>query len=167
MNIKKILSAIGNAIASIFQGAEHELEKVILPAAIAVTNAVKAIISVDTADIIGHIAGAAGAALEDKVRQALDVLVPKLQLAQQFIKDGTSTADILASIVKLLGTSDAVTKSAFYIEFSGLVGQYLADGELTTGEAVLLAQYYYANAPGVAHTAPSALTAQPPTDGTN
>lgn len=152
-NIGKILGAIGHFISGLWAGAEKELTEVILPASEAVTNAAKAIIDTDSADVIGSIAGAAGKAIEDKVRQGLAVLVPKLQLAQSFKTLATPEA-ILAAILKLLGGSDAVTKTAFYIEFSGLVAQYLADGKLTTGEAVMLAQYWYKNSPAaVAHAA--------------
>lgn len=148
--INTVLKAIGTEFEKVFDGAENELKTVILPAAIAVTNAAKAVIDADTSDIIGALAGSAGKSIEDKVRQGLDIIVPKLQMAQQFLAAGGTTADILAKVVTLLGSSPAVTKTAFYIEFSGLVAQYLADGKLTTGEAVVLAQYWYHNSPTVA-----------------
>lgn len=137
---------IGLDIEKIFDGGVHALETVILPVTETVTNALKTITDADTADIIGHLVGAAGAAMEDKVRAALDVFVPKLQLAQQFLTGGGDSATILANIVKLVKASPAETQTAFWIEFSGKLATALAGG-ITEGQAVTLAQWFYTNKP--------------------
>jgi len=147
-----IFTKIGNWIAGIFKKGSDILEDTVLPVAISVTNALKFIVDTDTPDIIGHIAGAAGAKLEDKVRGILADLVPKLQLAQQF--KGQDPNTILANILKLLGSSDVITRSAFWIEFSGMLAHAFEDGKIDLGEATALAKYFYENHPD----------ATPPTD---
>lgn len=158
MSLKTLVQKVGQEIAKIWTGTVNELEKVILPAVNTVTNALKNIVDADTSDILGHLAGSAGAALEDKVRTILDKIVPELQLAQQFLTSGADSATILANIVKLLGNSPAVVKTAFYIEFSGKLATALAGGDLTAGEATILAQWFYTNYPATS-TAPTAAPA--------
>lgn len=148
MSLSKILKAIGGEIDSILNKTVHELDTVILPAAIAVTNTVKTVLSLDTTDIIGKLAGAAGAALEDKVKAILAAGIPKLQLAQQFLSSSSDPATILAEVVKLLPNVPTITQTSFYIEFSGMLAADLApSGTLTTAQAVTLSQYYFANNP--------------------
>lgn len=147
MSLKTLLQKIGEDIASIFKKTVAELDTVILPAAVAVTNALKTIVDGDAGDILGRLVGAAGPGIEDTIRTTLTKVVPQLQLAQQFLGSSDDPAVILGNVVKLVGNSPAVTKTSFYIEFSGLVAQDLADGKLTTSEAVQLAQYYYKNVP--------------------
>jgi hypothetical protein len=160
--LNNILKAIGTEIQKIFGSAVAELKKTILPVVKDVTNALKGIIDADTTDILGSLLGAAGKAFEDKVRAALDVIVPKLQLAQQFLAAGGDSATILADIVKLLGGSPIETQTAFYIEFSGMLAAALApSGELTAAEAVILSQWFYANFPTNTVTDP-ATPATPP-----
>lgn len=145
--LSNLLKKIGQIISNLFKNAVKDLETVILPAAIAVTNALKAIEEADTADILGHLIGSAGVAMEDKLRELLPGIVSKLQLAQQFLTAGTDPQTALANILKLISTAPAITKTAFYVEFSGLVATDLADGQLTLDESVQLAQYFYHNYP--------------------
>lgn len=161
--IGTLAKEIGADIVKVFDGGVHELETIILPAVTAVTNALKTIIDGDQGDIIGKLVGASGAALEDKVRAALDLIVPKLQLAQQFLSGGGDSATILANIVKLVGASPAETQTAFWIEFSGMLAKALAAG-ITPAQAVILEQWFYANyKPGAAAAPASPAPATPTT----
>lgn len=130
-------------IEGIFKKGTDELENVILPAVIAVTNGLKVITDLDTADILGSIAGKAGSALEDKVKAALPAVILKLQLAQQF--KGLDPNTTLANILKLVGSSDPITQTAFWIEFSGMLNTDLQDGKLDLGESAALLKYWYDN----------------------
>lgn len=175
MSLAKFLSSIGHAIgeeaAKIFDGVTHELQTVILPAAIAVTNALKLITDADKNDIIGHLLGKSGAAGEDKVRAALDAVVPKLQLAQAILigVDTTVAEDssvLLAKIVQIVGVAPAETKTAFWIEFAGLLTHALQT-KLTVSQAVQVAQWFYTNEPiaaagGELTDAPDLSETQPP-----
>lgn len=147
MSLGTLLQHIGQSIMSIFTKTVTALEKTILPVTILVTNATKIPLVADTTDVIGHLAGAAGAALEDKLRATLLKITPSLQLAQQFLSSSADSATILANVLKLVGNAPAITKTAFYVEFSGLVAADLADGKLTLAESVQLAQYFYTNYP--------------------
>lgn len=145
MSLKTILAAFGNWVSGIFKKGSDILEEVVLPTAITVTNALKTVVGADTADLIGHIAGSAGAALEDKLRSILVTIIPKLQLAQAF--KGQDPAVILASAARLISDADPVTKAAFYTEFAGLVAHAFEDGKIDLGEAMSLAKYWYDNHP--------------------
>lgn len=145
MSLGSLLKTVGNWISGIFKKGSDILENVVLPTAIAVTNALKLILSTDTSDLLGHLAGAAGAAVEDKVRTILDNIIPKLQLAQAF--KGQDPAIILASVMKLISGADPVTQAAFYTEFAGLVAHDFEDGKIDLGEAMALAKYWYDNHP--------------------
>jgi len=140
-----IFTKIGHWISSLFKKASDALEETVLPIAITVTNALKFVVDTDAPDVIGHIAGAAGAQFEDKIRSILNDVVPKLQLAQQF--KGQDPNTILANILKLIGNSDVLTKSAFWIEFSGMLAHAFEDGKIDLGEATALAKYFYENHP--------------------
>ena len=144
MSLGTLLQKVGSWIADIFKKGGDILEDTVLPVAINVTNALKSLIDADSTDIIGHLAGAAGAGLEDKVRDILNKIIPQLQLAQQF--KGEDPATILANVLKLIGTSPTITQTAFWIEFSGMVAQAFAnDGKIDLGEANALAKYWYEN----------------------
>lgn len=142
------MSIITKALAwveGLFKKAGDELENVILPAAIAVTNALKTITDLDTADILGKIAGAAGAALEDKVKALLPGVIQKLQLSQMF--KGLDPNATLAGIIKIVNSTPIATQTAFWIEFSGQLNTDLQDGKLDLGESAALLKYYYDNHP--------------------
>lgn len=146
-------------VQSLFSKASHELEDVILPAAIAATNAIKTITDLDTADVLGSIFGAVGKGLEDRVRAILPGVVQKLQLAQQF--KGLDPNTTLANILKLIGTSAPITKTAFWIEFSGQLATALQDDKLDLGESAALLKYWYDNHPAtIASNASDATTPQ-------
>jgi hypothetical protein len=140
-------------VEGIFSKAGKELEDVIIPAAIAVTNALKTITDLDTADIIGSIAGKAGAAAEEKVKQLLPGVIVELQLAQQF--KGLDPNTTLANILKLVGTSAPITQTAFWIEFSGMLATDMQDDKLDLGESASLLKYWYDNHPAVPVAAPA------------
>lgn len=159
MSLQTLLQKIGTWIQGIFAKAGDEFENVILPAAIAVTNALKAAVDIDTPDLIGHLVGAAGVNLEDKVRTIIDSIVPKLQLAQTFKSLGNSN-DILTAVLKLAATSDPDTQTAFWIEFSGMVSAAFADGNLTLAEGYTLAQAVYKHQ----HPAAAATTDEAPAE---
>lgn len=146
MSVGTLLQKVGTWIAGIFKKGGDILEDTVLPVTIIVTNALRGILNADTPDILGHLAGSAGAAFEDKLRDILAKIIPQLQLAQQF--KGEDPATILANVLKLIGPAPAITQTAFWIEFSGMVAQAFAnDGTIDLGEANAIAKYYYDNHP--------------------
>lgn len=131
-------------IALLFEGAETEVEKVILPAAIAVTKTLKTIVIADSTDIIGTLAGSAGAAFEDKVRGVLPNIITDLQLAQAFLASNPTTDQLIAETVKIGVGLTGNARTSFLIEFSGAVATAIADGKLTVAQSVVLVQGLYA-----------------------
>lgn len=142
------IAKLANGLIGIFKKSVSELDTVILPVAIGMTSALKVITDGDSTDVIGTlIAGANGKVAEDVLRKILDAGVPKLQLAQQFVKSGADSETILANVIDLLPNVPEETRTAFLIEFAGMVAKALADGKLTVAEATQLAQYFYKNLP--------------------
>lgn len=167
MSLKTLLQKIGEDISEVFNKTVHELQTVILPAAIAAGNALKTVVDGDSGDAFGAILGTAGKVGEAALRTALDNVIPKLQLAQSILTSGQTSAQILASIAKSVGNYPAATKAAFYIEFTGMLAADLAGGPLTLGEATQLAQYWYQNDGGTTANAPAtAAAAAAPASGT-
>lgn len=163
-----IFTKIGQWIHDLFSKSSKLLETVILPAAIAITNGVKAILDVDKDDIIGHLAGTAGADLEDKLKGLLPGIILKLQLAKAFEGQNLTPEQVIAGILKIVGSSQAITQTAFYIEFSGLVADALGDGKLDLGESVTLIKYWYENHPVAKDVVTGTLPEDPaPEDDTN
>jgi hypothetical protein len=160
MSLGTFLSSVGHDIAAeeqkIFNGTVNELEKVILPAVIAVTNEVKTITDWDTNDFLGNLAGKAGAAIENEVKAALPIIIPKLQMAQTILASspGQDPAVVLASIVRIVGAAPAETKTAFWIEFSGQLANALQT-KLTASGAFQVVQWFYKNNPSTAAAAAS------------
>ncbi len=146
MSLKTWLAKVESDISGLFSKAATEFEEVLLPAAVAITNTLQTVLTLDSTDIIGKLAGSAGAALEDKVRATLEKIVPELQLAQQW--KGLTADQILTNVAGVIAGSTTNTKTAFWIEFSGMVAADFAKGNLTVGEATQLAQYFFQNAPG-------------------
>jgi hypothetical protein len=154
-----IFSKVLGWIEGLFSKASKELQDIILPGVIAATNALKVITDLDTADLLGSVAGAAGKVLEEKVKSVLPGVIQKLQLAQQF--KGMDPNTTLANILKLVGTSAPITQTAFWIEFSGHLNTDLQnDGKLDLGESAALLKYWYDNhPPAVKADASNAATA--------
>lgn len=143
-----IVHSIGAFAQKIFDKAGSELKTTIIPAGIAIGNVLKTITTVDSGDLIGGLVGVAGKAWEDKIRTAVNNVIPKLQIAQQFLSLTDNNA-ILAAVVRLVGTSVDSVKAAFYTEISAKVIEDLADGKITIGEAYALAQIVFPQIPTI------------------
>jgi len=138
----KIIHNIEVDAEKLIEGFGYDLENEILPVAISVTNTIKEITDFDTTDIIGSIAGKAGAAAEEKVKATLTKIVPELQLAQSF-KSLNDPNAILTAVLKQIGDSTANTKTAAYIELAGMITNDFAKGKLTIADAFAAAQQFY------------------------
>jgi hypothetical protein len=144
MSLKTWIAEEEAKLVVLFASVEHELQTVLLPAAIKVTSALKSITDVDGLDIIGHLAGAGGPVAEDKIRSVLPTVIADLQIAQAFLDSKPSSDDLIKKVVSVgIGlTGDA--RTAFLIEFSGQLATKIADGKLTVQESILLTQNLYA-----------------------
>lgn len=156
MSLGTILKKAEGWVESLFTKVANDFETVWLPATIAVTNALATILNDDPNDIIGGLVGTVGTTIENDVRNTLLKIVPELQLAQQW--KGLTANQILTNVLTLIGGATANTKTAFYIEFSGMVANDFAQGNLTVGEAVSLAEYFKSNTSTATATTPAAPT---------
>ena len=144
MSLKTWLANANAEITKLFNSTEHELQVVLLPAAIKVTTALKTITDADKSDIVGHLAGAGGPVVEDKIREVLPAVISNLQIAQAFLNSKPSTSDLIKKVVSVGTSLTGDARTAFLIEFSGLLVTEIADGKLTVQESILLTQNLYA-----------------------
>lgn len=143
-SLKNLIKKVGNEISKLFHSASHELQTVLLPAAVQVTNALKSITDLDGLDVIGHLAGAAGPAIEDKIRAALPAVIADLQIAQVFLASNPNADDFINKVVEIGLTLKGDAKTNFYIEFCGKLAKQVADGTLTVSTSISLTQEVYA-----------------------
>lgn len=134
-----------------FVSAETEVEKVILPAVIEITNIAKTIVLTDTTDIIGTlVAGKYGAAVEDKARAVLPEFYAELQLGKAFLASNPSTDTIIYDVTKAGLELTGDTRASYLIEFSSKLAVALSDKKLTVQQGVILTQAFYAEEKGIA-----------------
>ena len=79
-NLKSWIQQEESKLKLLFVRFGHEIQTVLLPAAIKVTSALKAITDVDGVDVIGQLAGAAGPGVEEKIKAALPKVIADLQI---------------------------------------------------------------------------------------
>lgn len=134
-----------------FVSAETEVEKVILPAVIEITNIAKTIVLTDTTDIIGTlVAGKYGAAVEDKARAVLPEFYAELQLGKAFLASNPSTDTIIYDVTKAGLELTGDTRASYLIEFSSKLAVALSDKKLTVQQGVIVTQAFYAEEKGIA-----------------
>jgi hypothetical protein len=152
MSLKTFLSHLWDAISSIFEKAAKEVRDIALPVVINVLNAAKALTDADTEDLIGKLAGTAGADVEDKIRTALPKILIELKLVDAALQTETPDQIIAAAFANLRLSSDDA-KNAFYHSIAALLLQDLSDGQVSWSEAVELVEFYYKNNPDNTATA--------------
>lgn len=154
-SLKNLLKKIGDQISSIFHATSHELQTVLIPAAVKVTTALKSITNFDGLDIIGHLAGAGGVEAEDKIRQVLPTVIADLQIAQVFLASNPSADDFIDQVVKIGLSLKGDAKTNFLIEFSGKLAKAVADGNLTVATSISLTQEAYLELYGTPQPTPT------------
>lgn len=138
MSLKTLLNHIWEAIGSIFHHAEAEVKGVFLPAVTSIVTVLKTAVDIDQVDFLGNLYGAAGAALENKLREKLPAILTELKLVQ--------SGNIEEAIAALkLSTNRA--QDAFYHSIAAMLLVDFTDGKLSWSEAVELVEFYYKNKP--------------------
>ena len=143
-SLKNLIKKIGDEVGKLFHGASHELQTVLLPAAVAVTTALKNITDLDGLDVIGHLAGAAGPAAEEKIKSVLPTVIADLQIAQVFLASNPTADNFVDEVVKIGLSLKGDAKTNFFIEFAGKLAKQVADGQLTVATSIGLTQEVYA-----------------------
>lgn len=155
-----VISWVENEVKKIeadFESVETEVEKVILPAAIAIVNVAKTIVIDDSTDILGTLVdGAAGAGLEYKARTVLPLVYAKLQLAETFLAANPTTDTLIADVTKIGLTLVGDARTSYLIELAGKIATALSDEKLTVQQGLVLTQAFYAEETGTATAAQAA-----------
>lgn len=146
MLLKTFLSHLWDAISSIFEKAETEVREIFLPVVIQIVDAAKNLTDADTTDLIGKLAGSAGAEVEDKLRTALPKILIELKLVDAALKNDSPDQIIAAGFANLRLSSDDAY-NAFLHSIAAMLLKALSDGELSWSEAVELVEFYYKNKP--------------------
>jgi hypothetical protein len=143
MNIWKFLFGwIGKIIQSSGKIADQ-----VLPLVISVTNVLKKIVDSPVTDIVTAITPTGvDDLLVSKIRQVIPLVLQNTALAQEFLHL-QSTEAILQALRARLKDATETEWQKFWVDFSGLLAYYLADGKLSVGESIALAQYWYKNKP--------------------
>lgn len=147
--MKKLFKLLFGWIGKLFASAGSFAEKV-LPTVISVTNALKYTVDNPVTDILVKITPTqVDDAILAKIRAVLPKVVERTALAQKWvaIHDKMTTEELLRAILADLKNSSNEDWQKFWAEFSGMFLYYMADGKLTVGEAIALAQWYYNEKP--------------------
>ena len=150
--IKVIFLKVKAFILNIWDRADG-LVDVIAPVAINVVEQIKTINESTTGDIIELIISKAikGQAddiiihqLREKLKEKLPEVIEIMRLAMNIasVEDKNLQAKMVMDAINM--SPDAV-KNAHYHAFCSLVIEKISDGNLTWGESVIIAQYYYDN----------------------
>ena len=119
--------------------------------AIQVVEFIKGINESTTGDVIellitkvipGTADDVAVAALRAKLKTALPKVLTTLQISNSIAQEQDVNKQLI-SICSAINMSSDETKNTYYHDFSTLVLQYLADGELSWSESVHLTEYWY------------------------
>lgn len=150
--MKKLFKKLWAFISLLWTQVDHLVEK-ITPIAIGVVEQIKQINESTTGDVIETILGAvipgnADDKLIGLVRLHLKNKLPKLLTMLHISQSIAAIEDPneqLKAIIMAINMSPDEEKNIKYHSLSVLIINSLADGKLTFGESVLIAEYYYSN----------------------
>ena len=150
--IKALFLKIKLFIVQLYSKADELIER-IAPVAINVVEQIKTINETATGDIIELIISKAikgdaddliirnlRAKLREKLPEVLEIMRIALNIAK--VEDANLQVKMILDAINM--SPDAV-KNAHYHAFCSLVIEKISDGNLTWGESVIIAQYYYDN----------------------
>ena len=150
--MKVILLKVKAFILNIWDRADELVER-IAPIAINVVEQIKTINESSTGDIIeliiskaikGNADDLAIKAIREQLRKRLPEVLEIMRLSMNIAKVDDANLQVKMILDAINMSPDAV-KNAHYHAFCSLVIEKISDGNLTWGESVILAQYYYDN----------------------
>ena len=139
-------------IVQLYSKADELIER-IAPVAINVVEQIKTINESTTGDIIeliisraikGHAGDIAIKAIREQLRKKLPEVIEIMRLSMNIAKVDDANLQVKMILDAINMSPDAV-KNAHYHTFCSLVIEKISDGNLTWGESVIIAQYYYDN----------------------
>ena len=150
--IKIILLKVKAFVLNIFDKADELVERIV-PVAINVVEQIKTINESTTGDIIeliiskaikGKADDLAIKAIREQLRKKLPEVLEIMRLSMNIAKVDDANLQVKMILDAINMSPDAV-KNAHYHSFCSLVIEKISDGNLTWGESVIIAQYYYDN----------------------
>ena len=150
--IKALFLEIKLFVLKIWDKADGLVE-VIAPVAINVVEQIKTINESTTGDIIeliiskaikGNANDLAIKAIREQLRKRLPEVIEIMRLSMNIAKVDDANLQVKMILDAINMSPDAV-KNAHYHAFCSLVIEKISDGNLTWGESVIIAQYYYDN----------------------
>ena len=150
--IKALFLEIKLFVLKIWDKAD-ELVDIIAPVAINVVEQIKTINENSTGDIIeliisraikGNADDLAIKAIREQLRKRLPEVLEIMRLSMNIAKVDDANLQV-KMILEAINMSPDAVKNAHYHAFCSLVIEKISDGNLTWGESVIIAQYYYDN----------------------
>ena len=150
--IKALFLKIKLFIVQLYSKADELIER-IAPVAINVVEQIKTINENSTGDIIeliisraikGNADDLAIKAIREQLRKRLPEVIEIMRLSMNIAKVDDANLQVKMILDAINMSPDAV-KNAHYHAFCSLVIEKISDGNLTWGESVIIAQYYYDN----------------------
>jgi len=150
--LKALFLKIKLFIVQLYSKADELIER-IAPVAINVVEQIKTINESTTGDIIeliisraikGNAADLAIKAIREQLRKRLPEVLEIMRLSMNIAKVDDANLQVKMILDAINMSPDAV-KNAHYHTFCSLVIEKISDGNLTWGESVIIAQYYYDN----------------------
>ena len=150
--LKALFLKIKLFIVQLYSKADEQIER-IAPVAINVVEQIKTINESTTGDIIELIISRAIKenaddlaikAIREQLRKRLPEVLEIMRLSMNIAKVDDANLQVKMILDAINMSPDAV-KNAHYHAFCSLVIEKISDGNLTWGESVIIAQYYYDN----------------------
>ena len=150
--IKALFLKIKLFIVQLYSKADELIER-IAPVAINVVEQIKTINETATGDIIeliisraikGNADDLAIKAIREQLRKRLPEVLEIMRLSMNIAKVDDANLQVKMILDAINMSPDAV-KNAHYHAFCSLVIEKISDGNLTWGESLIIAQYYYDN----------------------
>ena len=152
LKLKVFFAKVKLFIAQMWAKADELVER-IAPIAINVVEQIKTINESSTGDIIeliiskaikGNADDLAIKAIREQLRKRLPEVLEIMRLSMNIAKVDDANLQVKMILDAINMSPDAV-KNAHYHAFCSLVIEKISDGNLTWGESVIIAQYYYDN----------------------
>ena len=111
--------------------------------AVKVVNVIKEIVE---SPIVGAIVNYTKTGVDDKilarVKEILNVIAPKLIVAQ-ILQENKTNSEIILDLIDYLKSQNSKIRTSVYVMLAAELTKALADGKITTGEAISISQIVY------------------------
>ncbi len=115
-----------------------------IPVALVIVNSLKEAVQSGAGDFtVGLTKTKIDDAILAKIREYIPKAMIELSAAEALLEAMGTNEEIITSLIQWLKDQSITFQTNFYIGFAGKLNEFLADGKLSVGEAVSLAQLAY------------------------